>query len=169
MSATGEVVMWKPVTGYEDRYEVSSFGEVRKKATKTLVGQWANSNGYMIVRLSKPRKQFRVHRLVALAFISNPNDKSFINHIDANKSNNSVGNLEWCDQLGNLNHARALGRIKDDYWVGKRSPNAKLSNEMAKVIKDEYKNGKTSWIKLSKKYNVNKRTVGRIIKGESYV
>lgn len=161
--------MWKPVTGYEDRYEVSSFGEVRKKATKTPVGQWANSNGYIIVRLSKPRKQFRVHRLVALAFISNPNDKPFINHIDANKSNNSVGNLEWRDHLHNLNHARALKLITDDYWVGKRSPNAKLSDETAKAIKDEYKNGKTSWIKLSKKYNVSKRTVGRIIKGESYV
>jgi hypothetical protein len=161
--------MWKPVVGYEGQYEVSSNGEVRNKIKNKTVGQWLSDRGYMIVRLSKPRRQCLVHRLVASAFIENSNNQPFINHIDSNRSNNVASNLEWCNQAHNLSHARKLGRMQEDYWIGKRSPNAKLPDEIVKAIREEYKSEKTSWVKLSKKYNVSKRTVGRIIKGESYV
>lgn len=161
--------MWKNIAGYEGRYEVSDTGQIRKAGSKKIIGQWINDAKYMIVRLSRPRKMFRVHRLVAAAFIDNPKNKPYINHIDCNRSNNNVQNLEWCSQLENLQHASKLGRMKRDYWKGRRSPNAKVSEDMVQLIRNEYAAGGVSWETIGKKYNVSKRTVGRIIKEESYV
>jgi predicted DNA binding CopG/RHH family protein len=161
-------MMWRPVVGYEDRYEVSDAGSVRKSSGQE-VRQYKNHNGYMLVRLSGPRKEVRVHRVVAAAFISNPRGLPFVNHIDCDRANNKHKNLEWCTQWENLAHSRKLGRMQTDYWSGKRSPNAALSNETVKAIRNEYARGGISWQALAKKYGSNKRTVGRIVCGETYV
>lgn len=96
---------WKPVDSYEN-YEVSSFGKVRNKKTGRILRQ-SCKGGYMGVGLShkeKTCKSFSVHRLVALAFIENPENKPHINHKDKNRSNNNVDNLEWCTALENNLH-----------------------------------------------------------------
>lgn len=160
---------WQPIKGYESIYEVSRSGEVRK-ASGAHVGQWRNDQGYMIVRLSNPRKQIRVHRIVAQAFCCRANESlDTVNHIDCNRANNSAENLEWCTQKQNLTHADKLGRMQKTYWVGKRSPSAILSDETAGRIRREYLGGCVSWSALGEKYGICKRSVGRIVKGESYV
>ena len=122
--------VWKDVKGFEGRYQVSNLGRVRsldmvlegknwkspypfeyQRSGKVLKSQ-KKRNGYYYVCLmnnGKP-KYFLIHRLVALAFIPNPNKLPCINHKDEDKANNVVSNLEWCDRIYNLTHDGAVER-----------------------------------------------------------
>ena len=95
---------WKNIEGYN--YQVSSKGRIRNKATKAIKKSFINDRGYVIVSLYKDEslKTFRVHRLVAQAFIPNPNNLSEVNHLDENKQNNSIFNLKWCTRQENLEY-----------------------------------------------------------------
>lgn len=101
--------IWKPVVGYEGLYEVSNLGKV--KNNKKIISSVDDGNGYLRLHLSKEGKvkSFRVHRLVAEAFIENPYGLPKVNHIDGNKKNNVVDNLEWCTQAENVEHAYSSG------------------------------------------------------------
>lgn len=160
--------MWRSIASHAGKYEVSEDGQVRTSCGR-IVGQWESDQGYMLVRLSSPRTVVRVHRAVASAFCKNQDALPVVNHIDSNRSNNHWSNLEWCTQLDNLAHAQRLGRMQRNYWTGKRSPNARLSDESANSIRAEYQAGGVSWETLGRKYQVSKKTVGRIVRGESYV
>ena len=106
--------IWKPIAGYEGFYEVSSLGRVRSlprvTASNILKGRLLKPNitvyGYQQVKLCKhgTARQHKVHRLVANAFIPNPQNFPAINHKDWNTSNNTVENLEWCDTQYNNTH-----------------------------------------------------------------
>ena len=104
---------WKPITDWEELYEISNFGRVRNKKTgKLLVGD-VNNCGYHRVRLYNGgnRKRYFRHRLVATHFICNDDveNKRFVNHIDGDKSNNTTLNLEWVTQSDNEKHAFKTG------------------------------------------------------------
>ena len=105
---------WKTIDGYED-YEVSNYGRVKsleridnlgRTIKEKILKQSTNNNGYQQVCLCKngKRKMFQVHRLVANAFIPNPNNYAEINHKDECKTNNHVSNLEWCNRKYNCNY-----------------------------------------------------------------
>jgi hypothetical protein len=158
---------WKPVFGREDRYEVSSDGRVRKRGGRELK-TWPNDLGYQLVRFSKPRATERVHRVVAEAFIPNPDGKPFINHLDCVRSNNRADNLEWCTQAENLQHSENLGRMRRDNMRGRRSPNAALSDDTVREIRNEYSQVGTSWESLAKRHGVSKRAIGHIVRWETY-
>lgn len=105
---------WKKIDNYP-RYSVSSLGRIRNDYTGRILSQCSHRYGYQFVCLSKNghRKSLSVHRLVAFAFISNPLSLPSINHIDENKENNCVSNLEWCDQRYNVNYgSRGLKQSK---------------------------------------------------------
>ena len=88
---------WKTIQGYEN-YEVSSEGRIRNKKTGKILKPVKKSNGYLQITLckdSKHHKVFSVHRLVAIYFIPNPENKPTVNHINENKEDNRVENLEW--------------------------------------------------------------------------
>lgn len=121
--------IWKDIKNYEGLYQVSNLGRVRsldhirkngKKSgneylSKGKVLKSAIQNvGYMFVVLSKngKTKGYRVHRLVAEAFISNPNNYKCVNHKDENKQNNCVDNLEWCNHTYNNNYGTKKERLK---------------------------------------------------------
>jgi ribosome-binding protein aMBF1 (putative translation factor) len=104
-----------------------------------------------------------------MAFLPNPQELPCVNHIDCVRDHNSVSNLEWCTQQENLWHSQRLGRMQRDYWAGRRSPTAALSDDAAEKIRSDYARGGVSWAQLAARYGTNKRTVGRILSGGSYV
>lgn len=107
----------KNIPGYENLYAATQDGKIFSypKGNPNLAGKWLksplNADGYPIVGLTKNkcRKIITVHRLVALTFIPNPDNKPQINHIDGNKTNNHISNLEWCTCSENIQHAYDTG------------------------------------------------------------
>ena len=164
----GDVMAWQPLKGHEGLYEVSCAGNIRK-CSGEHIGLWRNDQGYMIARLSQPRCMVRVHRAVAMAFIANHENKPCVNHIDNNRSHNISENLEWCTQAENLLHARIQNRLwQNQYWVGKRSPNAMLDDATVSDIREKHKQCAMSWQNLANLFGVSKRTIGRIVTRENY-
>lgn len=108
-----EKEIWKDIPKYEGIYEISNYGRIKNKKTGKLKSQRNTFKGYLQVGLSnKGDKTFRVHRLVAEAFIPNPNNLPQVNHKDGNKKNNRVDNLEWISNYDNMQHAIKLGLTK---------------------------------------------------------
>ena len=112
--------IWKDIPEYEGLYQVSNFGRVKSLSVirfirgkyilikrDKILKQIYNPNGYLYVGLhnNNKSKQYLIHRLVAEAFIDNPLSKPFVNHIDFNRLNNKIDNLEWCTQKENVYHS----------------------------------------------------------------
>ncbi len=165
--------IWKDIKGYENKYQVSSFGNVRsiifnnctvnnKKRIKKL-NPAKDAVGYLCVVLCKggKAKTFRIHKLVSQAFLVNENNYKVVNHIDGNKLNNRVDNLEWCTYSGNSIHAVKNNLIKS----GEQSPIAKLKDCQILFIKKHYKfRDKTfNSCKLAKMFGVSQPTISMII------
>ena len=126
--------VWKDVVGFEQYYEVSNMGNVRSKERiqafpfdetkigkkkKKMMKQTPNSKGYYRVSLSdrKKTKQYFVHRLVAQAFVENPQNLPVVNHLDFDYTNNRAENLEWTTSKGNMEYSAKRGRfIHTEEW-----------------------------------------------------
>lgn len=95
-------IVWKPVPEYEDNYAVSDYGAVYSLKSKRIL-HMSLCHGYYTISLSKngQTKTARVHRLVALSFIPNPDNKKYIDHINTIRTDNRVENLRWCTMLEN--------------------------------------------------------------------
>lgn len=104
---------WKDIEGYEGHYEVSTFGRVRNKRTGRVLKEGTYYNGYSKITLSKNSvtKTYLVHRLIAQAFIPNPENKPQVNHKDENKTNNHADNLEWMTAEENVNYGTRNDRV----------------------------------------------------------
>ena len=112
---------WKSIPGYEGLYEVSSYGRVKsleryksnnggiQLIKEKILKPHNTKKGYLTVQFSN--KIFKVHRLVAEAFIPNPDNLPMVNHKDEDKTNNNVDNLEWCTAKYNSNYGTAIERM----------------------------------------------------------
>lgn len=103
-------MQWKTIPDYPN-YECSTAGEIRNRLTKHLLKQSINQKGYkqICISVNGIRKIIFPHRIVALTFIENKDNKQCVNHIDGNKTNNSVSNLEWVTPKENTVHAIKTG------------------------------------------------------------
>jgi hypothetical protein len=169
--------MRKEIAGWEGIYEVSPHGKVysvkrvivRSDGTKqTWTGcqlkPMTNTEGYLVVKLSSPAKRVtaRIHRLVAEAFIENPDDLPEVNHKDGNRQNPNVDNLEWVTPSQNRIHAvRVLRTVMPPMQK-------KLSYEVAKSIRSEYRRNVCGFKRLAKKYRVSTTAIKEILRGEYY-
>lgn len=96
------MVEWRPVKGFEEDYLVSTEGEFKKRSTGDIIKQYTSRKGYLLVSLNGKVKQ--AHRLVALTYIENLNNKPQVNHINEVKDDNSVKNLEWVTEKENSSY-----------------------------------------------------------------
>lgn len=156
--------IWKDIEGYKGLYQVSNTGQVRSlnylhTGEVKPLKQDTNKKGYKLVSLSKngKKKKYLVHRLVAIAFIPNPNDLPIINHKDENPSNNNVNNLEWCTSEYNNNYGTRTKRASES-----KKGNS-LSEETKKKISESLK-GKHHSEKTKKK--ISESNKGKILSEE---
>ena len=141
---------WKEICGWEGRYEVSNHGEIRswyygkKRLDKPIIRKLKiDKYGYPAVCLKAHgvKKTLTVHRLVAVAFLPNPNNLTQVNHKDGNKLNNAVENLEWCSPKVNMQHAYKTGLIsaeKQSIAQRKRYSNIEQRERSREIAKRLY-------------------------------
>lgn len=161
------VVLWRPVKGYEGLYEISNTGEVKSiyyNKKPKILKKSMTTTGYYKVGLwkNKRKKSLRVHKLVAKAFIPNPENKPNINHIDGNPLNNHRGNLEWCTQQENVIHAIKIG-LKQKFYIPKSKLKQLYINERKsmKEIGDMYGVSNTVIADRLKEYDIEIRTISQ--------
>lgn len=107
-----EVETFVKIEGFE-KYEVSNLGKVRNIKSGIMLKPWITKDGYLRHCLYKhnKRKNLLLHRIIATAFIDNPGKKPQVNHIDENKLNNDLSNLEWCTVRENAIHGTRVKRL----------------------------------------------------------
>lgn len=169
---------WRAIKGYEGLYEVSSLGRVRslgrvlnylsrgvnvaRRIPSRIMSQANSSNGYKQVTLCDGDRHtiFRVHRLVAIAFLPNPSNYPEVNHKDEDKTNNSATNLEWCNHIYNSRYGNKPPR-------GEKNGMAKLSLMQVKDIRKRRRNGEPLKT-IASDYGVSVNHVCNIAKGKRW-
>lgn len=164
--------VWKDIKGFEGVYQVSNKGQVKSCSRPKFIRSWfitkefimkqkQSKSGYAVIGLHLPEAQGKshpsVHRLVAEAFIENPENKPTVNHKDGDKLNNNVLNLEWNTSSEQMQHAFSELRIV-------ARGNTKYSPEFKETIFNYFHNNEISLKKLSEMFNVSERTAQRIVK-----
>lgn len=169
--------IWKPVIGYEELYSVSSLGRVRSemRIIEFMPGRHrtvperilspVSMNGYPQISLHRDgrRKTVRIHRLVAEAFVPNPNNHTIVNHKDGIKDNNTPSNLEWCTVLENNVHAF-------ETWLnatGERHHNTTLTDDQIKQIRIDYTGAYGQISSMAREYGVTPGSIWQIVNNKS--
>ena len=149
-------------------YQVSNLGRVKSflENKEKILRNRNDGIGYLRVALYKRgvRKDHKVHRLVLFSFKENPLNKPHVNHINSNRSDNRVENLEWCTQSENVKHAFRYGNLKP--LAGEKNNKAKLSNSEVLTIRILYQT--ESSYSIAKKYDVYPTTIMDIIRGKTW-
>lgn len=170
---------WRDIKGYEDLYQVSNLGRVRsldryeffslgKRFRKGIIIKSSeDKNGYNRVSLTKDGKQkfFFVHRLVAEAFIPNPNNLPFINHKDEVKYNNCVDNLEWCTHEYNMNYGNRLQKCSKSLTNRRDLSKSVLQFTLDGTFVAEY----PSTMEAERMLGVNHSSISACCRGKKYL
>lgn len=172
--------VWKEIPDTEGRYQISSLGRIKSLpfmqkgngsdflTKERIIKLGADKDGYLcfVYSINCKRSTKRVHRLVANAFIPNTYDLPVINHIDSNRANNSVDNLEWCTISYNTKHG---------FEDGNREPTNGEINGMSTLTEEEvleirrlYSTGKYSYAKIAENYNVGPGAIGKVVRKERW-
>lgn len=155
---------WKDVVGYEGLYAISSHGNIRRDGS--CLKQHTGTNGYLFVGLSRESKATTVylHVQVARHFIGARPQGFVINHVDGNKHNNDVHNLEYTTQLDNINKAIELG-----LHTPRNNGSAKIDLAKARDIREKYKTGSFKHKDLANEYGVARNTITQILNGYTWL
>jgi predicted XRE-type DNA-binding protein len=164
------IEIWKPIKGFEGRYEVSNLGRVKSLDMEVFNGRAyynktgrilkvSKSGNYQVVSLGKSTRRL-VHRIVAETFLENPHDKKTVNHKDGNKDNNKVDNLEWLTQKENNLHARinGLNNVK-----GENNPMCKFTDKLVLEMRNKFETGLYKQSELAEMFGVSRMQTHRIV------
>lgn len=172
--------IWKDIVGYEGLYMISNMGRVKKlnsivtqvgfngveysrRFKERLIGQNSGKENYQMIHLRKDglNKAIRTHRLVAIAFIPNTENKPEVNHINGIKSDNRVENLEWCTSSENQFHSVRTGLSKIQY--GSETTNSKLTEKDVLKIRELKQTTKMNNTEIGKLFGVKQPAISKII------
>jgi len=174
--------LWANIPGYEGYYVISNLGcvksldrtiEKKNGAKVFLAGKTVSisvhKHGHHVVRLWKNNetKLFNLYRILAIVFISNPENKKEVNHIDGNRMNYNLDNLEWVTPSENMKHAFKNGLSKCNFEKGFKHRFCKIDEEMLKSIFERRKEGK-KLKQIAGEFGLNLQYVSRILKGLTY-
>lgn len=161
--------IWKDIEGYENSYQISSFGRIKSLNKiinnnfykEKILNPSCTNNGYVEIGLykNKKAKTTTIHRLVAKAFIPNPNNLSQVHHKNHIRSDNHIENLEWVDQLQNTRYAQQAGKM----LKGERSPLAILTQEQVNKIRAEFIKNNLNYGQMARKYMVSEGCIKHIL------
>lgn len=170
---------WKDIKGFEGYYQVSNLGNLKglDRHVKHNYGGYAlrkskllkpniQSTGYFAAHLKMTPKYscILVHRIVAEAFIPNPENKPQVNHINAIKTDNRVENLEWCTSKENIKHSHIMGLQSSESRQGEKNNFAKLTEKEVLSIRDEYNSkDKITHQEIGLKYGVSGASISNIV------
>jgi hypothetical protein len=168
--------IWKNIPAYEGMYQVSNLGRVKtvarevkntaksfRKLEEKIHTPCDNGNGYKYVTLSmsRVRSNYYIHRIVAEVFLCNCFELLEVNHIDGNKANNRVDNLEWCTRSENAKHAHKSGL--NHVLKGEANPGAKLTEEIVRKVRELYDTGQYTQKKLAEDFGIGKGYIFHIV------
>ena len=179
--------IWKDILEFENMYQISNLGNVKglKRTIKGNKSTWTkeecilkiflDKKGYSQIRLSKEniKTTKKIHRLVAIAFLPNPDNKPQVNHKDGIKTNNYPSNLEWCTNSENQIHAykKGLNKHTENHNIANAKKGLlkrKLSAEDVINLRKMRENGLT-YKKIGEHFNISGKFVEQIIKNKKYV
>jgi hypothetical protein len=156
---------WKLCIGLEATYKVSTLGNIRhinsEKNRKIYFGKSTNkgkARGIVSINVNGKQKIFHIHRLIALTFLPNPNNYPQVNHIDGDSSNNTLINLEWCNQSQNMKHA---------YKIGLHTQPQKFTLENLTKLLNGLNSGFNQY-EMSRAFNVDPSIISDIVNGNTY-
>ena len=158
--------MYKQIENLD--YEINSEGIVRRISTKRIKKSFKRPDGYIGIQLyitKEKVKNYQLHRLIANAFIPNPDNKLYVNHIDSNRENNSLNNLEWVTFEENVKHG-----YKSGYASHKGSNNgfSVLTEKQVLEMRSKRENDKLTYQQLATQYNVSYGCVAGIIQRKNW-
>ena len=158
---------YKKIKGYEN-YLISNQGRVFNFKFKKFLKPTKDQGGYLFVNLCKNgiKKSHKIHRLVALAFIYNIFNKPTINHIDPDKTNNFVSNLEWATNKENTQHALNNGLFKP--IKGEKHSSSKLTENQVLEIRRIFATGEYTKAALGRMFGVSRRYIGDIVNRKNW-
>ncbi|MRF37154.1 hypothetical protein GIJ44_20925 [Staphylococcus sp. KY49P] len=173
--------IWKGIPGYEGLYSISITGRVKRLARNRIIATsvsrplkekeiktFEGKLGYIHVNLWKngQMKQHRIHRLIMLTFTKKPQDKNVINHIDGDKSNNSLDNLEWCTNRENTIHAYKTGLAKGKKGI--ENSQGRLTSEEVISMRNLYATGEYTQKEIGEIFGISRRHAGDIVNGKKW-
>lgn len=163
---------FKPIIGYES-YMISNEGNIistlKYRNNKHIIKPVKDSKGYLRVTLKDnygKHKTKKVHRLVLLAFLNNPNNFPQCNHKNGIKTDNRIENLEWCDNLYNQRHAKSLGLVPK--MIGEKNGSSKLIEKQVIEIRQKFIPRKYTRKHLAEEYSVTEFCIKDIISRKSW-
>ena len=154
-------MIFEKVKNYPE-IEINILGTIRRCKNKLIKSQYLNDAGYYMISLSRNNKSkpYRVHRLLAMTFIPNPNNLPEVNHIDGVKTNNNLDNLEWVTHKENMSHAFRIGLANN---TGEKNGQSVLTADQVLQIKKM--KGKLSQQKISELFPISRSTIQGIFNG----
>lgn len=166
-----QIEIWREIPGYEGLYSISNMARVRRDSSYKQYGKdliknhIKNFHGYYHVVLSKKavHKTFRVHHLMAMCFMGHREKGIEVNHMDGDKSNNRLSNLEFVTRKQNIQHAMHMGLVPK----GERHSNSKLTDEYVREIRKKYLSG-MSIVSMSLEYGVSAKAISCVVNNKTW-